>query len=287
MYVSFTIRGGKVKMKSTKEDSRPGWFWYPKDWMSDTGLKMSSLAARGLWIELLNLMFFSPVRGALIDDRKMQIPEKDLAKIIPNVNANEMQKLLKELEVNKVFSRLENGVIINRKMYRDGEISRKRSKAANARWYANDGIDVDTKDMQNAEEAIAVVSLGVDKAVKIKYLDFVYLLEAEYLKLIAEYGKSQIAGLMERLNNYIGSKGVKYKSHYHTLLNWAGRDVNIKKITPVIKKDTSPTPPLEPLTPEQEKDRIRKMKEEMEKAGIKIRNIGNPHKVAEAIKEAK
>jgi len=26
------------------------------------------------------------------------------------------------------------------------------------------------------------------------------------------------------LDNYIGSKGKKYKSHYHTILNWYRRD---------------------------------------------------------------
>jgi hypothetical protein len=29
---------------------------------------------------------------------------------------------------------------------------------------------------------------------------------------------------IERLNNYIGSSGKKYKSHYHTILNWSRND---------------------------------------------------------------
>ena len=29
---------------------------------------------------------------------------------------------------------------------------------------------------------------------------------------------------MEKLNSYIGSKGKKYKSHYHTLISWLKKD---------------------------------------------------------------
>jgi len=35
--------------------------------------------------------------------------------------------------------------------------------------------------------------------------------------------------MITKLNNYIGSKGKKYKSHYHTILNWSRRDIEQKK----------------------------------------------------------
>lgn len=56
---------------------------------------------------------------------------------------------------------------------------------------------------------------------KIKYLDFVMLYKEEYDKLIANLGKLSTNKLIEDLNNYIGSKGKKYKSHYHTILTWS------------------------------------------------------------------
>lgn len=42
-------------------------------------------------------------------------------------------------------------------------------------------------------------------------------------KLQKEVGAEQLAELIEELNNYIGSTGVKYKSHYHTLKSWYNR----------------------------------------------------------------
>lgn len=58
---------------------------------------------------------------------------------------------------------------------------------------------------------------------KNKYLDFVFLTEQEYEKLVEQFG-DKTKGWLERLNNYIGSKGKKYKSHYHTILTWHRKD---------------------------------------------------------------
>lgn len=39
--------------------------------------------------------------------------------------------------------------------------------------------------------------------------------------------------MIERLNNYIGSTGKKYRSHYHTILNWFTKDgPDLKAKTP-------------------------------------------------------
>jgi len=59
-----------------------------------------------------------------------------------------------------------------------------------------------------------------EKSNKIKYLDFVKLTGDEHKKLVAKFGKSGADKRIENLNNYIGSKGKKYKSHYHTILVW-------------------------------------------------------------------
>jgi len=55
---------------------------------------------------------------------------------------------------------------------------------------------------------------------KNKHLDFVLLTEEEYKKLTDNLGKSKTEEMIKKLNNYIGSKGKKYKSHYYTILNW-------------------------------------------------------------------
>src|SRR3990172_1881248 len=57
-----------------------------------------------------------------------------------------------------------------------------------------------------------------------KYLEFVLLTDDEHARLIQKFGEAKTNEFIERLNNGIGSKGYKYKSHYHTILNWDARD---------------------------------------------------------------
>lgn len=56
------------------------------------------------------------------------------------------------------------------------------------------------------------------------FLDFVFLSEGEYKKLIDIYGEQQTKVLIGELNDYLGSTGKKYKSHYYTLRGWARRN---------------------------------------------------------------
>ena len=60
------------------------------------------------------------------------------------------------------------------------------------------------------------------------YIQFVKLLESEHASLVLKLGNKNLDKLIENLNNYIGSTGRRYKSHYHTLLTWAKKD-KIKK----------------------------------------------------------
>lgn len=59
-----------------------------------------------------------------------------------------------------------------------------------------------------------------------KYGQFqnVLLTENEHARLVAQFGEEKTASMIERLDGYIASKGVKYKSHYATMLNWERMD---------------------------------------------------------------
>lgn len=48
----------------------------------------------------------------------------------------------------------------------------------------------------------------------------VLLTQEEHEKLLVKLGERKTAEYVQRLENYIGSKGKKYKSHYHTILSW-------------------------------------------------------------------
>jgi hypothetical protein len=45
--------------------NRPWMKFYPSDWRADPALRMCSIAARGLWIEMICLMHEAAPRGSL------------------------------------------------------------------------------------------------------------------------------------------------------------------------------------------------------------------------------
>lgn len=72
------------------------------------------------------------------------------------------------------------------------------------------------------------------KVEKKKYMNYVYLTDEEYQKLIDKFGITGTGVKIERLDIYLeslDSKGKKdpYKSHYKTILNWDRRDQDKKK----------------------------------------------------------
>lgn len=63
---------------------------------------------------------------------------------------------------------------------------------------------------------------------KKKYLDCVLLTDQEYSKLVELFGEDGTKQKIDALNTGIMSKGYKYKSHYHTILNWERRKGGLK-----------------------------------------------------------
>ena len=63
-----------------------------------------------------------------------------------------------------------------------------------------------------------------EKNTKKKFLDFVKLTDEEYEKLITQFWQQWADEKIKHLNNYIGSKWDKYKSHYFTILSWSRND---------------------------------------------------------------
>lgn len=89
---------------------------------------------------------------------------------------------------------------------------------------SNNYIDKDIPP-QAAPTAPAPSSDGEEKPVKHKYGEYknVLLTDKELDKLKAEYPTDWEIRI-ERLSEYIASKGAKYKSHYATIRAWANRD---------------------------------------------------------------
>jgi DNA-binding Lrp family transcriptional regulator len=98
--------------------------FYWSDWSSDHCLRACSIAARGLWMELLCIAAgHDPIGYVAVNGRSLSAEE--IARIA-GLAAPEVETLLRELERNGVFSRDRKGAIYSRRMIRD----QKRAKTA-------------------------------------------------------------------------------------------------------------------------------------------------------------
>lgn len=226
--------------KSNRQDGRPAFLFFPNDWLSSPDLNSCSLAAQGLWIKMLCYIYQSPKKGVLLLPSGKQIESKTLAKLC----GEEEQKisiLLSELEETGTFSRLEDGTIYCRRVKREsdliearreagrlGGLKQKRSKdeskseATLENENENDSIIQTTSNNINVTEVDKLPEK--EKPTKEKFSEFVLLKKEEHEKLVERLGEEGTKKMIERLNNYIGSSGRRYKSHYHTILQWAEKD---------------------------------------------------------------
>ena len=121
---------------SLKEDDRPSLQFYVKDWLGDPGLRACSIAARGLWIDMISIMFTACHRGELTINGK-RADSKTLAKI-EGLPEAEIEALLEDLNEHGVYSTLPDGTIICRRMIKEAATSRARAEAgqkgAASRW---------------------------------------------------------------------------------------------------------------------------------------------------------
>ena len=93
--------------------------FFPSDWRADPALRMCSLAARGLWIEMLCLMHEARPHGSLLVNGK-PVTAARLANLVGGGVA-EVEGFLAELEEAGVFSRDADGALYSRRMRRDEE----------------------------------------------------------------------------------------------------------------------------------------------------------------------
>ena len=104
---------------------RPAFQFYPSDWRKDMALQSCSVAARGLWIDMLCIAHECDPYGHLtVNGRPM-----DAAQIARHagISERECKKLIEELDFSGVTSRTENGAIFSRRMVRDEDIRQRRA----------------------------------------------------------------------------------------------------------------------------------------------------------------
>lgn len=92
--------------------------WYFPDWQSGADVHGSSLAARGLWMEMLCIAAGNKGRDygfVLVGGRK---PTEEQVAKLAGCSVEEVLSLTSELEANRVFNRDRRGVIYCRRMVR-------------------------------------------------------------------------------------------------------------------------------------------------------------------------
>lgn len=121
--------------------ARPSFQFYPGDWQRDSGLRVCSLGARGLWIEMMCIMHQAEPYGYLKVNH-MPILPNILARMV-GATIEEVEGWLGELEAAGVFNREEN-VIFSRRMVKDENL--RKIRAEGGKLGGNPALKVKGKD---------------------------------------------------------------------------------------------------------------------------------------------
>lgn len=102
--------------------------FFPNDWMAEPTIRVCSVAARGLWMDMLSLMHLSPRRGYLLAATGSPISPEQLARLT-GCSADEVTRLLAELSSSGAYSCTDDGIVYSRRMVRE---EGKREKCSDA-----------------------------------------------------------------------------------------------------------------------------------------------------------
>jgi hypothetical protein len=192
--------------------------------------KMAALKtdkARLLWFYMLP---FTNVKGRIVADPE-EIQDEILRKQRRGYGALKIQQYLNDLDrVGLIILYQVNGrQFLEFTRFADEQnLNEKRE----AKCVIPEPPHERSRALQSNHVKLSEVKLSKDKLneseiQKHKFLDFVFLTDDERKKLIERFGLDKTNDYIERLNNGIGSKGYKYKSHYFTILNWSRKDSHI------------------------------------------------------------
>jgi len=113
------------------KDKHPWFKFFPANWRGNTKLRLCSIGARGLWMEMLCIMHDAEPYGHLLNNG-VAVSNKQLAQLA-GIGLPEVQKYMCELELAGVYSRTDDKVIYSRKMVRD------KAKSEQAKGWGSTG----------------------------------------------------------------------------------------------------------------------------------------------------
>lgn len=136
--------------------SKPWMKFYPADFQADPAVRSCSLAARGLWVEMLCLMQKSEPIGHLLVNGKQ--PSASQLATLCGASKSQVERGISELEAAGVFSRADAGVIYSRRMVRDerkiAEAKENGSKGGNPALKGGDNQGVNPQDKAGVGEGV-------------------------------------------------------------------------------------------------------------------------------------
>jgi hypothetical protein len=155
--------GGGLVVLDRKEiimsrSKMPAMLFFGTDWLTDNGVRSVGLSARGLWMDMLCIMYESPRRGYLSVVLDKPMTHAQLARMV-GADKSEVVGLLEELNQANVYSVGDNSVIYSRRMVSDETKRAVKSRAGSAgaavRWQdqteSNDSEDAETESDDNSK----------------------------------------------------------------------------------------------------------------------------------------
>jgi hypothetical protein len=109
---------------------RPAFQFYPGDWRADVALRSCSIAARGLWIDLLCIAHDCEPYGYLVVNGKQMSCAQMAGQV--GLPAAQVRRLLDELLANGVARQAEDGTIYSKRMVEDERLRNARAEGGKA-----------------------------------------------------------------------------------------------------------------------------------------------------------
>lgn len=207
----------------------PAFLFYSSDFL--TGTILMSDEQVGQYIKLMCLQH-----------QKGRLEEKDMLKICGKHDKDVFSKF--EIDEQGLYynSRLEKE-ILKRRSYSESR-SKNRQNSKKEETYEEHMINIcETYDKHMENENININYIKNKKEIdkrcgekeekkepkeetgKIHFAEFVTMTNDEYEKLVVAHGKELADQCIEKLDNYKGSSGKKYKSDYRAILSWVLSEV--------------------------------------------------------------
>jgi len=180
-------------MTKLKRKLMPAILFYTGDWLKDPAVRCMSLAARGLWIDMLCLMYESPTRGylSLIDEKPVTAVQ--LARMVGGA-IDEVETLLSEMSACGTYSVTAEGVMYSRRMVSDEELRELKSKAGKASGRARQSANtIATEGQQKGNTTPTPLESESETASDIeKYINFNSIIHSSPHKYVADRKARQI-----------------------------------------------------------------------------------------------